>query len=378
MIEAAPLSPAPPAGPVDASSVCGDEYYLHERYVTDARRGPVMNAYYAIKPVIPRRLQLTLRRAYARKQAAREFPAWPIESILIDRRDAEIRAALHEASAERLPMVSLWPDRHRFAHILTHDVEGPTGVDNIERVLELERRHGLVSSWNFVAEWYEIPPGTFELILAAGGEVGLHGIRHDGMLFSSREQFDANLPAIHRYLDQWGAVGFRSPATHRNAAWMEELACVYDSSFPDTDPFEPLAGGCCSIYPFMFGDLVELPITLIQDHTLMEILRHRTIDLWRRKSEWLIRNHGLITVLTHPDYLTDDHRLRMYDELLSFLASEPGGWHALPKTVAEWWRRRARLECEQGADGARIVGPDTANASVAWARDAGDRIVFDL
>ena len=66
---------------------------------------------------------------------------------------------------------------------------------------------------------------------------------------------------------------------HRNADWMPELGCLYDSSFPDTYPFEPQAGGCCSIFPFFLGDLVELPITLVQDHTMWEILRHDAMDL---------------------------------------------------------------------------------------------------
>ncbi len=229
-----------------------------------------------------------------------------------------------------------------------------------------------------MAEWYKIPPGTFEQLRAAGCEIGLHGIKHDGKLFSSRAQFEANLPKIHKYLDEWGVVGFRSPATHRRPEWMNELGCLYDSSFPDTDPFEPLAGGCCSIHPFMFGELVELPITLVQDHTLMEIMQHRTIDLWLQKCEWIIRNQGLITVLTHPDYLLIPHRLEMYDQLLGFLASQEGCWHALPQAVAAWWRRRSQLDCESSADGARIVGPDTANATVAWAKEIGGQIVFDL
>ena len=183
---------------------------------------------------------------------------------------------------------------------------------------------------------------------AAGCEVGLHGIKHDGKLFGSRAQFEAELPKIHDYLQRWDAVGFRSPATHRNAEWMHELACLYDSSFPDTDPFEPQPGGCCSILPFFFGDVVELPITLVQDHTLWEILRAQSIDLWAEKSEWIIANHGLINLITHPDYLDTPERLALYEEFLGFLAGQPDGWHALPRDVAGWWRVRDGLGCAAG------------------------------
>ncbi len=323
-----------------------DRYYLEERYrgVTDGR-SPLQTGYYVLKPLLPRRLQLTMRRLYAKRQAQREFPRWPIEPILVERHEAELEAA-HEHGEMETPV---WPSDKSFAAILTHDVEGPSGVANVRKIIEIERRHGFVSSWNFVAEWYPIEDGLFEHVRAAGCEVGLHGIKHDGRLFESRARFESELPAIHRYLAEWEAVGFRSPATHRNADWMPELGALYDSSFPDTDPFEPQSGGCCSILPYFLGDLVELPITLVQDHTLWEILREDTIDLWTRKSEWIAAHGGLINLITHPDYLDTPARLRMYEEFLDYLAGLDGGWYPLPREAAEWWRTRAGRSDAEGA-----------------------------
>jgi hypothetical protein len=240
----------------------------------------------------------------------------------------------------------------------------------------------MVSSWNFVAEWYPIPDGTFDLIRRAGGEIGLHGIKHDGRLFTDRASFDSNLPLIHRYLGEWGAVGFRSPATHRNADWMPDLGCLYDSSFPDTDPFEPQAGGCCSILPFFLGDLVELPITLVQDHTMWEILERDSIDLWLEKSDWIIANHGLINVIVHPDYVVRASRLDLYDRYLGYLRKAIDahtGWHVLPRKVAQWWKRRREMSVED-RDGAPRIVPATVERpapSVAWVRDDGGHIVID-
>jgi hypothetical protein len=244
-------------------------------------------------------------------------------------------------------------------------------------VMEVERRHGFVSSWNFVAEWYPIERGLFDYIRLSGGEIGLHAIKHDGKLFESRANFEADLPKIHRYMREWQAVGFRSPATHRNADWMPELGCLYDSSFPDTDPFEPQPGGCCSILPYFLGEMVELPITLVQDHTLFEVLRTRSIEHWTQKSDWIIRNHGLINLNTHPDYLDTPERLRMYEEFLVYLSSHRDGWHALPRDVAGWWRTRSALGCEEREGTVRVAGPGAERASVAWARAAGDAIVLE-
>jgi peptidoglycan/xylan/chitin deacetylase (PgdA/CDA1 family) len=359
-------------------AVVDPDHYLRERYHEQDGRSPLLSLYYALKPALPRSLQLQLRRAYSRRQARTEFPAWPIEPILVERRNAELRGALARFGAERLPLVNYWPQRRRFAVILTHDVESEAGVRNVRRVMEIERRHGFVSSWNFVAEWYPIERGLFEHIRDSGHEVGLHAIKHDGKLFESRASFEADLPKIHRYLRDWDAVGFRSPATHRNADWMPELGCLYDSSFPDTDPFEPQAGGCCSILPYFLGDLVELPITLVQDHTLWEILRARSVEQWTRKSDWLIANHGLINLITHPDYLDTPERLRMYEEFLVYLAEQEGGWHALPRDVAQWWRTREGLRLEEVRSQVRVTGEGAERASVAWARAVGTEIVLDL
>jgi peptidoglycan/xylan/chitin deacetylase (PgdA/CDA1 family) len=342
-------------------------HYLYERYLGPGGRSRLLTPYYRLKPLLPRRLQLALRRAYAPRQAARPFPAWPNERVLLDRRDEIIRNRLRTTGRDRLPVISFWPDGRRFAAILTHDVEGPAGIDNIPRLLEIEQRHGFVSSWNFCGEWYPIPEGVFESLEAAGCEVGLHGIAHDGLLFKDRATFEANLPKIHNYLREWGASGFRAPATHRRTDWMPELGCLYDTSFPDSDPFEPQPGGCCSIFPFLIEDLVELPITLLQDHTLFEILREQCVRLWIEKSDWIIENHGLVNLLVHPDYLLTQARLDLYDEFLGYLARQAGGWHALPREVAQFWKERASLDPETAGD-----------ASVAWAYEHDGHIRFEL
>lgn len=354
------------------------EHYLYERYQDGAPGSRLRRAYYAAKPLMPRPLQLMLRRRYAPIQARREFPAWPVETVLLERRDRELRSRLAASGADRLPLVNFWPRGHRFCAILTHDVEGPAGVENVRRVIDVERRHGFVSSWNFVAEWYPIPDGLFDDVRASGCEIGLHGIKHDGKLFSDRAHFEADLPKIARYAQEWGVDGFRSPATHRNADWMHELPVRYDSSFPDTDPFEPQSGGCCSIFPYFFGDVVELPITLVQDHTLWEILREPGIGPWMEKTSWIARHHGLVNIIIHPDYIVDPERLALYERFLEFLRAQEGMWHALPRDAAAWWRRRERLEIVAGEGGEpRIEGDGAGEATVAYARERDGEIVFD-
>jgi peptidoglycan/xylan/chitin deacetylase (PgdA/CDA1 family) len=375
-----------PSGP-DAGSTTPDQVddaanpadvvdLLYERYADGDRESGQLSLYYALKPFIPRSVQLTLRRLYARRQRRRLFPAWPAEPVLVNGQYDALRSRL--ASEGRVFFVNFWPDALRFCVTITHDVESAAGIANIPRVLEVEQRHGVRSSWNFCADWYAIPDGLFTQLRSAGCEVGLHGLRHDGRLFQSRRTFEDALPGIHAYLSAWDAVGFRSPATHRNAEWMPEIGALYDSSFPDTDPFEPQAGGCCSIFPFFLGDMVELPITLVQDHTLFDILGERSIDLWIAKSAWIARHHGLVNLIAHPDYLIDDHRLALYEQFVRHLAAQEGAWHALPADVASWWRSRAGLRLER-SDGLPAIAPGASTrATVAEACLEDGQVFFDL
>ena len=57
--------------------------YLYESYVERRRLSSALRLYYALRPLIPRRLQLALRRACVPIQRSRSFPAWPIEPLLV-------------------------------------------------------------------------------------------------------------------------------------------------------------------------------------------------------------------------------------------------------------------------------------------------------
>jgi hypothetical protein len=256
-------------------------------------------------------------------------------------------------------------------------VEWGIGVKNIPQVRQLERKYGVVSSWNFVAERYPFDKKVFMELESERCEIGLHGLYHDGKKFSSREIFEERLPKINDYLRNWEAVGFRSPATHRNPEWMPEIAAEYDSSFPDTDPFEPQSGGCCSIFPFFLGNMVELPITLVQDHTLIEILQRKDIELWKEKANWIIENHGLVNIIIHPDYMLTERSLWYYEEFLRYITSQENLWFALPKEVARWWRDRSRSEVVTTNESQPIIkGPASERGRVAWALMQHEKVKY--
>lgn len=160
-----------------------------------------------------------------------------------------------------------WPRKYSWALVLTHDVETSTGYRNVHLLRHLELEADFRSSWNFVPRRYEVEDSFVNKLLEDGFEVGVHGLYHDGRDFASLSTLLERIPAMRAYAQRWRAVGFRSPATHRVWEWMPLLGFDYDSSFPDTDPYEPQPGGCCTWLPYFNEELVELPITCLASAT---------------------------------------------------------------------------------------------------------------
>ena len=207
---------------------------------------------------------------------------------------------------------------------------------------------------------------------AEGFEIGVHGLYHDGRDFASEQVFMDRLREIARYAALWDASGFRSPSTHRVWSWMSRLEFDYDSSYPDTDPFEPFPGGCCSLLPYFNQGLVELPITLPQDHTLFAILGHSDESLWLQKSKYIRQQQAMALLITHPDYIDEPGLLGAYERLLQAFADDETAWRALPRDVSAWWRRRAASHLELQEGEWRVVGPAAGEAAVRFATGAED------
>ncbi len=323
----------------------------------------MLRAYYLARPLIPRRLQIAMRRIFSRIQGRTKFPRWPYEPARHDliRRIYEFVAEITDAPP---PWIASWPQPHSWALVVTHDVETAVGYDKMFEICALEETRGYRSSWNFVPRRYTVEDATVQQLTDRGFEVGIHGLYHDGRDLESTRMIRERLPAIREYADRWGAAGFRSPATQRQWEWMGMLGFDYDSSFPDTDPYDPQGGGSCSWLPFFIDDLVELPITLPQDHTLIVILGKDGASTWIKKGRQLRKRGGMALILTHPDYMIDGAVLQAYVRFLDAFSGDGTAWRALPRDVAAWWRRRAASHVEPAGDGWRVVGPAAGEASI--------------
>jgi len=289
--------------------------------------------FYLLKPLIPRSIQIFLRRILIKIKINKYKDIWPI-----------LEKAGHKPDG-----FPGWLDGKKFAFLITHDVEMQKGHDKCLQLIQIERELGFKSSFNFVPERYKVFQKLRQEIQTNGFEVGVHGLNHDGKLFSSKEVFSARAKKINEYLLQWNAVGFRAPAMHHNLEWQHELNIKYDLSTFDTDPFEPQADGAGTIFPFWVSDngstngYWEFPYTLVQDFTLFILMNANNIDIWKRKIDWIVEKAGMVLVNVHPDYINFDNKktleefpLKLYTDLLNYVKEKYSEmyWNPLPKELA--------------------------------------------
>ena len=311
-------------------------------------------SYYFLKPLLPRALIRILRRNYDSPLAKKVQANWPIDPRYALFQWNLLRQLLAATGQQSIKYKNFWPDGQKFAFILTHDIETATGQAFVREVASVEEALGLRSCFNFVLERYELDIKLIQELRERGFEVGCHGLKHDGKLYNSEKEFSRRASIINTRIKEYGMSGFRSPLTHRNPEWMQALEIEYDSSFFDTDPFEPIPGGAMSIWPYFLGHFVELPYTLVQDHTLTSILGETTPRIWLEKVEFIREYHGMALLNSHPDYLKDPTAFRVYAEFLEVMKKAGGYWHALPRDAAHWWKFRAGL-CS-----------DTENLMLSW------------
>jgi hypothetical protein len=330
--------------------------------------------YQAVRPILPAAMRAALRTWLLSRAQPGAGLNWPVEDRYVRFMTDMLAQVMTTNQWNEIPHINFWPDGKRFAFVITHDIETDLGQKFVREIADLDAKYGFHSSFNFIPEKYPVDFELMDELKQRGFEVGVHGLTHDGRLFSSRAVFDARARKINGYLSQWHAAGFRSPMTHRNPEWMQALEMEYDLSFFDTDPYEPISGGTMSIWPFQVGRFVELPYTLVQDHTLMDTLGETTPRLWLEKIAYIRKNCGMALLNAHPDYLRKPAYLAIYADFLRQVSEMPDSWHALPGEVARWWRKRAQYESARGFGDIKISLP---GAQVAAIRLSKDGIEFD-
>lgn len=339
-------------------------------------------SYYSLRGILPVAVRRELQRIYLSGWRDRPFPAWPVDFTVDTLHEKLLRLSMEASGCRRVPFIWFWPNGASNCLILTHDVETSVGRDFTSQLIDLDESFGFRASFQVVPESrYQVPDAYVEDIRNRGCEFNVHDLNHDGLLYRERADFLCRAKKINEYCRRYDARGFRAGSMYRNLDWYEAFEFSYDMSMPNVAHLEPKRGGCCTVFPFFVGNILEIPLTTSEDYSVFHILKEDSIALWKNQLELIRQRNGLMSVLAHPDYLIDSRTRKLYESLLDYLrelVSAGKIWATLPGEVDQWWRARSKMNLIQRDGNWVVEGPEKERARIAYAIIEGDRVVYDL
>ena len=342
----------------------------------------VRKAYYTVRDLLPVSIRKHLQKVYLGGWRKLRFPNWPVDFTVDTMHEEVLRLAMDAVKVRSIPFIWFWPQGASSCLIMTHDVETAAGRDFTADLINLDHSYGIKSSFQVIPEKrYEVPDEYVRHMRSRGFEFNIHDLNHDGQLYQERELFLERAQKINEYIKKFGATGFRAGVMYRNLDWYDAYEFSYDMSVPNVAHLEPQRGGCCTVFPYFVGKILEIPLTTCQDYSLFQILNDYSIDLWKRQMALIQKRNGLISFITHPDYLIAPQARRVYESLLAHLrqvVEQDKIWMALPGEVDRWWRARNQMKIARAGDGWKIEGADCDRARIAYATLDGDGIKYTV
>ncbi len=345
-------------------------------------RALVRKGYYLLRPLFPVAVRKHMQRRYLAGRLDLPFPSWPVDTTVEALQEELLAAHMTRSGLDAIPFIWFWPEGRRGCVSMTHDVETAAGRDFIPELTALDLRFGFRPAFQFIPEHrYDLPESLRRALIQQGAEINLHGLNHDGRLFDSEPLFRRRAAEINAHGRRLEARGFRSPVLYRNPDWFDRLDFDYEMSMPNVGHLDPQPGGCCTVFPYFIGDMVEIPLTTIQDYSLFHILGDYSLDLWSRQLDIILGRHGLACFNIHPDYVRQPRANAVFRSLLAHLQDRVAAdelWAATPGEISTWWRQRAALELRRVDGRWTIRGEGSERARVAQARLTSDGLVLEL
>jgi len=152
-------------------------------------------------------------------------------------------------------------------------------------------------------------------------------------------------------------------------------------SAPNVAHLEPQRGGCCTVMPYFVRNILEIPLTTSQDYSLFQILNDYSIDLWKEQTSLIHKRNGLISFISHPDYLIEARARSVYVKLLGYLqdmARRERIWVTVPGEIDKWWRARNEMKLVASGSDWVIEGPEKERARIAYAVLEKGRVRYKL
>ncbi|PYT57956.1 MAG: hypothetical protein DMG35_19295 [Acidobacteria bacterium] len=358
------------------------ERYANEAAMENSFRRFCRKLYYHLRPLTSLAIRKQVQKFHARNWEKRSFPHWPIDTTVESLFETVVLLSMKANGVEKVPFIWFWPNRAKGCLVMTHDVEGTAGKDFCATLMDVDDSFGIKAVFGIVPEErYGVSLSFLDSIRSRGFEVSVQDLNHDGRLFDDKQEFLRRAKIINRYGREYGANGFRAAVLYRKPEWYDALEFAFDMSFPNVAPLDPQHGGCCTVMPFFIGNMLELPVTTVQDYTLFHVLNERSIDLWRSQIDLVLNKNGLLSFIVHPDYLLEPDTLAVYKKLLGHLRDimeKTPVWCALPSEINAWWRARSKMSLVKDGSSWRIAGDGAERAVLAYAKNVEDRIVYEL
>lgn len=338
--------------------------------------------YYFIRNNLPTPIRRWLQRAYFRDWRELSFPSWPVDFAVDNLHQAYLRLIMEANGAKRIPFIWFWPQGAPNCLIVTHDVETSAGRDFTSQLMDLDDSYGFKASFQVIPEGrYELPNEYVNAIRSRGFEFNIHDLNHDGRLYLEEGEFLRRAARINAFAHRYEARGFRAGSMYRNQDWHNAFDFDYDMSVPNVAHLDPMRGGCCTVMPYFAGKILELPLTTAQDYTFFHILKIFSIDLWKGQLNLIRERNGLMSILTHPDYLIENRERNSYRSLLDYvrtMVDREKIWAALPGDVNSWWRARSQMKLVRRGNEWEITGPEKERARLAYAVLDGSQLIYEL
>ena len=358
-----------------------------ERYAGNLRTENSMKLlfkrlYYHLRPVMNASLRKQVQKFYARNWRKRIFPQWPVDTTVENILETVLLLSMQVSGATEVPFVWFWPKGAAGCLAMTHDVETKAGRDFCANLMDLDDSFDIKAAFGIVPESrYEVSPAFLHSIGSRGFEVTIQDLNHDGRLFDDQKEFLRRAQIINHYAVEYGAKGFRAGVLYRQPDWYNALGFAFDMSFPNVAPLDPQHGGCCTVFPFGIGEILELPLTTTQDYSLFHVLNERSLDLWKAQIDLVLKKNGLLSFIVHPDYVMEPATLLVYKNLLAYLKElreRVPIWTALPSEIDMWWRARSKMSVVEDGASWRIVGEGAERAVLAYAKNIDGKLVYEF
>jgi hypothetical protein len=190
--------------------------------------------------------------------------------------------------------------------VISHDLDTPEGLTNyLEFFLPTEMSLGVTRPAAFVVPtWWPTGGGPAEE-LCANTETGIHGFDHSGHTpFAEPKELRSRVAFGVDLASRIGARGYRAPSLLRSRPLLSELAEHYsfDSSIPSSGgPLPTRNSGAATVRPFLMGQLVEVPVTLPRDGSLLFLGTSwpEIAQTWRESARMVREAHGVVVLLIH-------------------------------------------------------------------------------